>query len=371
MRDSDRGKKQVPGILRLICAATAMIFAGLLISACTDDIKDRDRIRNINFTPDGKRLIFGRTRGEQSYRTSVHVFDIETGELSAYRSPPDERWTMAKYSDDGKRIVLSIYPVKEGRLVLQGMQIAIMAPDGSNVKKITNTEGAKIYPSFSHSGDKVLFVKAGAIREKGARTPAADFDIYEVEIGTGRETRLTWVESFMMFPPSYLPGDDRIVFGAFGPPDMRHNNNKDVADYIYVMEKGEKTLPKPILFNSSDYKNPLINYKEGPFRSGARDPVVSRNGEIYFSVCTLKHGERGGEGDQFYRYCKDGEHERVSYIVPPSSIYSAALSPDGKTLAVVTGGPSFNHIILCDMQKATSRVISLPEKPSHIINDGP
>ena len=74
-------------------------------------------------------------------------------------------------------------------------QIAIMDPDGKNVKKITNTPGLKIYPSFSHSGRKIIFARADVIRESG-HTPAADYDVYEVDVETGRETRLTQFRFF-------------------------------------------------------------------------------------------------------------------------------------------------------------------------------
>jgi len=73
------------------------------------------------------------------------VYDLETGELAAYQSPKNERWTMGKYSYDGKRITFSVNTKKPlGGIDLGEMQIAVMDADGKNYKKVTTGPGAKL-----------------------------------------------------------------------------------------------------------------------------------------------------------------------------------------------------------------------------------
>ena len=132
---------------------TAFIFITLTISVggcATMQTKEiKDEISNLSFSYDGKKVLFDRCRDEGC---QIQVYDLETGELAAYQSPSNERWTMARQSYDGKKIVFSVMPVIDGHLDLSEMQIAVMDADGKNIKKITTGPGAKLYPVFSHSG---------------------------------------------------------------------------------------------------------------------------------------------------------------------------------------------------------------------------
>lgn len=326
------------------------------------DLQNKDEINYISFSHDGKKILFDRRKDKGPYL--INVYDLKTGELRAYQPPPDERWSMARYSFDGNHIVFSIYPMEGKNLKLDKMQIAIMEPDGKNLRRLTNTEGPKIFPSFYHSGDKVIFAKAGKIRESG-RTPAADFDFYEVDIETGNENRLTWFKLFSVSAPYLFPDDETIIFSTFGPPGMAFQTRKNVKDYIYIAKKGGVNLPRPLIFYELEETDPLIN-----FEAGAQSPLLSINGEhIYFKGWARKPGGKGGEGMQLYQYSVDGKHHRLTYITPPASIFSAALSPDEQYLAVVTMSGGSKIIMLCNIEDGTSRTINLPEGPSRIINN--
>ena len=338
--------------------------------------KNNDYISYISFSPDGKRIIFDRQKGKGPYL--VNVYDLETGMLSAYQSPSDERWSMARYSFDGKYIVLCIYNLNGISLQFDKIQIAIMDPEGKNMRKITDSEGPKVLPSFSHSSEKIIFNKASKIRESG-KTPAADFDIYEVDIRTRKETRLTWFKFFAMDPPYFYPDDETIIFGAYAKPlmypDIDENDHKANWERqrflvekdkkrgrilpnndIYVIKKGAVVLPNPFVCDID----------------GITDPLISRDGKhIYFCGTARKPDGIYAEGHQFYQYSVDGKHRRLTYITPPSNIYSAALSPDEQYLAIVTGANESRIIKLCNIKDGTSRTINLPDQPSSIINLNP
>lgn len=127
---------------------TLVIFAAIIFSLAEKryfpQFFKKETIDNISFSHDGKKVVFDRCQGRDC---QIQVYNLETGELAAYQSPKNERWTMGKYSYDGKRITFSVIPMKiTGGLVLGKMQIAVMDTDGKNYKKITTGYGAKFFP---------------------------------------------------------------------------------------------------------------------------------------------------------------------------------------------------------------------------------
>lgn len=320
----------------------------------------RESISSISFSPDGRKLLFNRRKN--GARNLIHVYDLETGDLAAYQPPAGEKWAMAKYSADGQSIVFSVFP--EDPLQTHRMQVAIMDPDGDNVRKITASDGPKVNPMFSHSGGRVIFAK-GKMRENG-RTFAAGFDFYEVDVKTGTETRLTWFNLFSMSAPCELPDGKTLVFGAYGSPGMEPR--RDNSDNVYLARKGDRGLPRPLVtFGDA---NPLIN-KGG----GARNPLMPGDGKsILFQASAQKPGGKYGEGDQYYQYSPTGKHRRLTNL-PVSSIWSASLSRDGHCLAVVFNpfrAPAHvKKIAICDIRNGTVRTLNLPDRPSHLVNQAP
>ena len=155
----------------VLCFITIFILITLMtsIGGCFAMLDDKDSISELSFSHDGKKVVFDRCRSDGC---QIQVYDLETGELAAYQSPKNERWTMGKYSYDGKRIAFSVIPIKpKGGLDLGEMQIAVMDADGKNFKKVTTGPGAKLYPAFSHNGKKILYACAARIREKAEPPP--------------------------------------------------------------------------------------------------------------------------------------------------------------------------------------------------------
>jgi Tol biopolymer transport system component len=327
----------------------------------SEDIKNKDYINYISFSHDGKKILFDRQMGKGPYQ--IQVYDLTTHELSAYQPPENERWTMARYSFDGKHIVMSIIPREGNHSNLGDMQIAVMDPGGKNVRKITKSYGPKIYPTFSHSGDKIIYAKAASVREKG-RTPAADYDIYEVDIKSGSETRLTWFNIFsFLSPPFEFPDGKTIIFSAYGVPGLP--SDLENKENTYMVKKGDRKPPMPLVHIGGN--NPLINAS-----SGSRNPSISRDGNhIYFQGHAQRPDGIHGEGDQYYEYSNKGIYSRLTNL-NHTSIWSGALSPDGQYIAVVFH-PVFdesdsNKIAICNIKDGTNRTLNLPEKPLHFIN---
>lgn len=348
----------------LVFAGIAFILSLFIpsIEGCAKT-KNGDYINDISFSPDGKKIIFDRRKGESP--RLIHIYDLETGELTAYQPPRGETWSTARYSFDGKKIVLSTMPVVEEIYDPENSQIAVMDPDGKNIKKITNTQGFKICPSFSHSGKKVIFCKAGMIRESG-RTPAADYDVYEVDIETGIETRLTWFRFFLISSPYYFSDDKTFIFSAELPRSFPGVSDNDRIT-IKRMREGYKSMFKEntifIMHGSEKMLKPYIELGQYSSR-----PLLTADGkQILFRAWAYKP-DGSGDCEQFYLFSPDGKHQRLTYL-KATTIWSGAVSPDGKLLAAVYDiAPKIRKIMIYNIKDGTSKEISLPDQPSRIIN---
>ena len=340
---------------------------------CFTMFEEKDSIKELSFSHDGKKVVFDRCREEDC---QVQVYNLETGELAAYQSPHNERWTMGKYSYDGKRITFSVIPIKPNdNLDLGNMQIAVMDTDGKNYKKVTTGPGAKLYPTFSHNGKKILYACAARIRKSG-RTPAADYDAWEVDLTTGRQTQLTFCEYFYMGNLTYFPDDERFIY--YGDRPVKFN---DVS--LYKEEKAFGKLVKEfaaqgkgihgtvVMKGKELIKNPYVF----PEQTFPQKPLLSKDGSMLIY-------EKSDSGD-FYLYSPDGNHK---FIHRAGSVDSAAISPDSKYLgicyasrlvivstqdghpcyAILTAITSKKDQTWSEKVRKDSRLKSLPESPSKI-----
>ena len=346
-------------------------------------VEQKDSIDNLSFSHDGKKVVFDRCRNDGC---QIQVYDLETGELEAYQSPKNERWTMGKYSYDGKQITFSVIPQKpQGGLDLGNMQIAVMDADGKNYKKVTSGPGAKLYPTFSHNGKKILYACAARIREKG-KTPAADYDAWEVDLETGKQTQLTFFEYFYMSNLAYFPDDERFIY--YGDRPVRFNDiswykdEKAFGKLVKELSAQGKEIHGVVVMKGKELiKNPY----DFPPKTYPEKPLLSKDGSILIY-------EKSLSGGKFYQYSEGGEHRLVG---EGGSVNSAAISPDGKLLGMIPASGTTLHIytvldgkgkhhfylayalkIMKNYEESIKKYerlhgekfIMLPDKPSRILN---
>ena len=317
-------------------AAFMCITMAISLGGC-DPIhtKEDDSISNLSFSHDGKKVVFDRCRDDGC---QIQVYDLATGELAAYQSPKNERWTMGRYAYDGKRIAFSIIPVKSGKsplsflaedvLDLGNMQIAVMDADGKNFRKVTSGPGAKLYPVFSHNGKKILYTCAAYIRESGG-TPAANYDAWEVDLETGRQTRLTFHEYFYMGYLSYYPDDERFIYYGSRPlvsEGMRFNYMNEYAfgTKMVELERQGKGIHGVVVMKGKELIPHAYDFGE---KVRAEKPLLNKDGSILLYEKSVSAGK-------FYLYSPDGNHRLVGQ---GGSVDSAAISPDGELFGVSLG----------------------------------
>jgi Tol biopolymer transport system component len=329
-----------------------LLFRSVFMSTSLKYSAEEERARNnkvsidhISFSNDGKKILFERYKGRKgSGGHFIDVYDLEKHELCAYQSPPGEYWTMARYSHDGRHIVFCIQKKSDP------LQIVIMDSDGKNIKQIA-TGGE--YPTFSHTGDKVIFEKC----VKGV------CDIYEVDINTNAETRLTWLNVHLLSHPFEFPDGATMVFSAKRAPDL----TPEWDGRCYMVKKGDKQLPQPFVIPGN--RNPLLSD-----RVSTKTPLISRDGKrIVFQGLALRPHSKYTDCQQYFEYSTTGIYRRITHIpIPDSCIVSADLSPDGQYLAIIfeinSGRDEPKRIAICNIQDGTYREINLPDQPSRIIN---
>lgn len=334
---------------------------------------DKDSISNLSFSHDGKKVVFDRCRDKGC---QIQIYDLETGELSAYQSPQNERWTMGKYSYDGKQITFSVITIKpKGGLELGEMQIAVMDADGKNYKKVTTGSGAKLYPTFSHTGKKILYACGARIREKG-KTPAANYDAWEVNLETGAQTQLTFFEYYYLGYLSYFPDDERFIYWGEMPSVVEGIHPLDESNFRNkMMELGKKGVSVAGVSVMKGKELTPSPYQSFPNESFPQRPLLNKDG----SVMIYEKSQSG----KFYLYSPDGNHR---YVSGGGSIGAAAISPDGEFIGIssdiavhvfkVKDGKVLTSQYL---QYAKKKIINwkeahkgsahmIPEKPSRILN---
>ncbi len=339
--------------LVLCCIATFILISLMTsIGGCFAMKDDKDSISELSFSHDGKKVVFDRCRNEGC---QIQVYDLETGELAAYQSPKGGRWTMGKYAFDGMRIAFSVIPIKpNGGLELSEMQIAVMDADGKNFRKVTTGPGAKLYPVFSHSGKKILYARAAYIRTEG-RTPAAQYDAWEIDLETGGQKQLTFFKYYYMGYLAYYPDDERFIYYGELPEefpgekygygnDFKKNMaalaRKGMGIHGVVVMKGKELIPKPYSIDANiQPQKPLLN-----------------------KDASLLLYEKSDTGD-YYLYSPDGNHRLVG---SGGSVDVAALSPDGELLAMIAVGKTMD--VFTARNGKRKQILYLPCVPKIIEN---
>ena len=375
---------------KILAVVIIMLFCFMPLAGCANNMDKGKQywIRNISFSPDGKKLLFNCNKSYQ--KPMIHTYDLDTGELIAYKSPIGEEWDYPQYSFDGKYIVFVTFPLKiihpkglfrseDETIIVPGKsQIAVMDEAGKNVRKITNTCGYKTDPSFSHSGMKIIFARSDIHRKRSQM--GWNWSVNEVDVETGRETCLTQFKFFSMSRPYYFPDDKTFIFWAeyltvspgISDDDQSMESFRKVENIrkeleskyqrnsIYVMHANENEI-KPYIV-TPDYQKKFKGYvKECQY---SRSPALSADGSVLIFRAQGYKPDGSADFDHLYQYSTDGNHRSITRI--PSTETEEAVSHDGKQVAFI---PRYsNKIVIYQVKDGTSREITLPDKPSRIIN---
>jgi hypothetical protein len=351
-------------VITVLLTGVLAIFLVGTMEGVSDDfimIKKGDSIREISFSPDGEKIIFNRQKCELP--DMINIYNLETGDLMEYQPPEGEYWTQARYSPEGGKIVFVTMTYKQDEVKHSEAQIAVMDIDGRNLKKITQTDGRKDHPSFSHSGKKIIFSGVGIKKEH----PQSSSDVYEVDLETGEEIRLTHFKFELPINAYYFPDDKTFVFDGGQPgtyPGLPEKSDfklrdryrgewesKYMSNTIYAMQANEKEL-KPYIVTG--------RYSITPALSADGSVLVFKSR----GYSTEPSSDWAKNRLPVYLYSPDGNHRKI--INHP--VKDIAVSPHGESIGVVEQFSQYRDVVaIYQIKNGTKKEIILPDRPSSVI----
>ena len=361
---------------RAILASLALVMAPSLVLAASEDsnpVIQSEQISDVTFSHDGKQLLFTRCGGMLG-KCAIHEYDLGTGKLRYYVSPENEVWAMARYSPKGDWIVFVITPIgTDGYRKMDEMQLALMRPDSNGLKRLMLSRGVKIYPSFSPSQKKIIYARAGRIRQSG-RTPAADYDVFSTDLSTNQETKLTQFGLILISTPFYIDENTFIYAGEY----PTHFPGVDANDRKEIQRRREQLVREfgsgQVYLQKENESNPVLWAK---FTGYFNRPLISGDGQrIFFETSLLSpKGKLDWNEYQYFEYRSDGKHHQVTNLPKRTSIWSADVSRDGKQLALITSpfsGVTIGRskqpraLVIVGIETGATRNISLPGEATPI-----
>ena len=251
---------------------------------------------------DNKTIVFA--LNDEPGRFDIAFYEIATKKLTRI-NPTGQDCGVPIFSPDGQMITFAS-GIDDDR------NIFVMKADGSNLRQLTHTindkslQGKLPYvvhinaqPSFSPDLTRIIFKRSGIRRQRSmGGEMVSHWDIYEVDVATGRERRLTNFSYYMMSRPFYLPDGQGFIYSGSGPKGDNlpaEMNSKD-GNEIVIMDQ---TKPFP--------------HRAFEHNGTATQPTVSADGGIAF---VSRSNELDGLGGQYFYYDlflrKDGKTTRLT-----------------------------------------------------------
>ena len=294
---------------RTICGivffAAALLVITTLAQSCAGE-KDRrnhlDHFTNvdgISISSGGDQLTFTGCGHKDFAGCTIYRYDRKENVLYRYvHENSSIQVSKARYWSDSDRFLLSIMPrPQDDKPLFDDIQIAIMNPDGTGLRQLTEGKGVKAAYMLSPDGKTLVYAK-GKERTEG-KTPASHFDYYARDLATGKETQITDLAFYQISAPYFTPDGKNIVFDN-GSPLKIPGTDDDRAD-----EKFRKT------YEEKYHRNNIIQYPvdgSGISRlpepwfvhgTGSRNPVITRDGSLWF--------EGTSRGIKYYRRYSNGD----------------------------------------------------------------
>jgi len=221
-----------------------------------------------DISPDNKTLLFDYG---SPYWMKIGTYDMSTGKVRIFSHDKNKMNYAPCFSRDGEKIVFT--SAKERGYT---QNIFMINTDGSGLSQITKFPEEKnkdiIYasaPSFSPDGKRIIFLRSHAKRERAYPLRGemhSEWDLYELDIATGAERRLTNYNFYNVSWPYYMADGKRFIFSGEGPYNPKGPGPKDFKEYeakyqknfIFIMD-GENNELKPAFVNGSHSFRPHVS----------------------------------------------------------------------------------------------------------------
>lgn len=306
----------------------------LLIISCKQESKpalnqtgEGYRIASPFLSPDKKKIILSVSKNNSA---QLSIYNIETGKMFRF-SPTKNKFHFAPaFSRDGKKIAFTSGAGKN-------INVFIMNSDMTNIKQLSHTynapdnydkKGNKVVhinalPSFSPDGKRIIFIRSEVERKRalGGRM-LSHWDVWELNIETGIENRLTKYKFYTIGRPFFLKDGKRFIFSGDGAKPSNGSNYDFQKKYEFLNQNN-------VIFIMDGMNNNLEPILKNGWYSVA--PTISENNEIVFiSESTEMEGKRGPFKYDLY-IKKESKIKKITHA-QFKNINEPYLSIDGKMI---------------------------------------
>jgi len=230
-------------VMDLKTQATRRVSPGIGKTTCGYFHPTQDKIifASSHLDPEAKKYYADefkqREEEKQTKKRRRYVWDFDT-HMEIFESAPDgtslKRLTDSKgydaegsYSADGKQIVFC-----SNRSDDKNLELYIMDADGKNVRKLTNAPGCyNGGPFFSPDGKKVIF--------RSDRKKKDHLQLYVINVDGSGEKALTDDENWVFWAPYWYKDSQHIIYTAADHSNPVMRPNYDL--YWMNIETGKKT----------------------------------------------------------------------------------------------------------------------------------
>ncbi|WP_126463019.1 TolB family protein [Sulfuritortus calidifontis] len=301
------------------------------------------------FAPDGSHLLVNVCEVGNSNYCRIWRFWMADSHWDALPLAKDQTYLWPDYAPDGKAIVLSTMPCPDKKCDLRDARLALMDTDGRNLRRVPGTEVSKLRPAFSHDAKRAIYWQIGEVL-KTRRQMAAFMDVWETELATGKERRLTnFAATVILSGPKYWPDDRRFMFSAMdffrlpegyrkpgdSPillPNMMRYAEKHKGHMVFVLEPESSDL-KPFFVTDKNWSVGFDVSRDGKKLLYASSGGTSSYGSIYVHDLTVLSEpvmilrERGaGSAIMDAAFSRDGQQAAIVRDItywPGAAIYKA------------------------------------------------
>lgn len=314
--------------------------------------------RRSAFSPDGKLLAFESTRdGARNLYVMALAWGDEGGsEWLAAGAPrrvtySDAAQTLGGFSADGSAL---LYSANQEPTVYRQTRMYRAPLDGSPISRITDAYG--FLPRMSADGSAVVFSRGYASAlDRTAYRGSGNLDLHRLSLKDGTFTRLT--TNLANDTDAFQTPDGRVYFLSSRSPQGQYN--------LFRFDVGatdDAGAPKQLTTFA-------VEPGELTIGQGARDLAISADGKhaafvVWDTLYALDLGAGGRPEALSIPLTADTAQLDTARMNLDKSITEAALSPDGKTLAVIARGEVY--VRSTEEGRPTRRVTDTPGRERDI-----
>lgn len=321
------------------------------------------QLSSLSVHPNSEEIMFVEFKEDLPSVSRVLRYHLKTGALQYYDLPATHVYLDAAFAPNGNTIVMRRAPNVRGdeevkRKAYEASEIVTMKADGSDLKVVPLAPGLKFSPVMSHNGKYIAYWRATQ-RPDGSKSFASKFDIWEVNLETGKDQPFAGRHEFFAGGSlQYLKDDQQLLASADTPTSqnepgrtpgnlsswMREQTKKFNDSTIYVLKRGDELLPMPI---ATDVNS-------------ARRPSADRFGNYYFF----------GYKPKSSYFMTNGSKEHTQWRYPGRTIGSSnevVVLPNGKAIVFTFDyknspprGQSTSGIAVFDIERASWTQVDIP-----------